>query len=597
MFAVLNWMWSIVKSVLNGIAKVAVFLVVLLLVLITVGLIEGDGLDDQMVLELDLRHAMDDKAEPTLFDLPAENPAVMDVVLGLDAAGHDPRVKGVLLRVGTGGLAIPAAEEIHAALKRFQSTGKFVIAHAQSFETDSLGDYLVASGADQIWMQPASSFFPSGTATTTVFLKGLFDKLNAVPQFIQRDEFKSAADVYTQTDYTPAFREATTRVLQSWYDNAVRTSAASRKLDPAAFIRFLQASPATTDEMKAAGLITAIGYDDDARVAARDRAGPDARITEFEEYFAAVRNTVSMGGTNTIAFIHAAGEIVEGEDDISAFGGDNVVAGDTFAKAIRNAVEDETVKAILVRIDSPGGSALASDQILDALRKARAAGKPVVVSMGSLAASGGYYIALAADRIVAEPGTLTGSIGVVYGKVAIGRSLELAGLQGREIGIGNNALILSGLEPWTDAQLAEIRQQADVIYTDFTRKVAQGRHLPIERVHEIARGRVWTGADARERGLVDKLGGFWTAVQDVKQLAGMDPKARVPFRIYPARKGFFGNLERFFEASAATVRAMQGIRALMRTPAIRAVIRAADEAPSGRAEMRATGLPETAPAP
>jgi protease-4 len=439
-------------------------------------------------------------------------------------------------------------------------------------------------------MQPASSFFPAGTATTTVFFKGLFDKLDATPQFVQRDEYKSAADIYTQTDYTGPHREATTRVLQSWYDNAVRTIAGARKIAPAALTQFLEASPALVDEVKAAGLISAVGYDDDARLAARDKAGPDAKITQFEKYFAAVRRIDSQG-SNAIAFVHAAGDIVEGDEDVAELSGDNVVAGDTFAHAIRSAIDDESVKAILVRIDSPGGSALASDQILDALRKARAAGKPVVVSMGSLAASGGYYIALAADRIVAEPGTLTGSIGVVFGKVAIGKSLQLAGLQGREIGIGKNALLLSGLEPWTDAQLAEINQQADMIYTDFTRKVAEGRHLPLARVQEIARGRVWTGADAKERGLVDRLGGFWTAVEEVKRLAGMDPKARVTFRTYPQNRGFFGSVERFFEASAATVKALQGFNALMRSTPVRAIMRASEAAPDGRAQLRAADLP------
>lgn len=592
MFAILTWFWGIVKGVLNGIAKVAVFLLFLFIVLMVVGMIEGDGLPPKMVLELDLRQPMEDKARPTLFDIPGRDVSVMDVVLGLDAAGRDPRVKGVLLRVGSGDLPIPAAEELRAAIKRFQGTGKFVIAHSQGFDTDSLGDYLVAAGANEIWMQPASSFFPAGTATTTIFYRGLFDKLHADPQFIQRYEYKNAANVFTQTDYTPAHREAMTRVLQSWYDSAVQEAAADRKIAPAVLQAFLDTSPAMVDEVKARGLITAIGYDDDARLAARDKAGPDTRVTAFDDYFATVRPMANAGG-NTVAFIHAAGDIVEGDDDATAFGGDNVVAGDTFARAIRAATDDDRVKAILIRIDSPGGSAIASDQILDAVRKARAAGKPVVVSMGTLAASGGYYIALGADRIVAEPGTLTGSIGVVFGKVAIGKSLEMVGLEGREIGVGKNALLLSSFEPWNDAQLAEVNAQADAIYVDFTRKVAEGRHLPLTTVQDIARGRVWTGADAKERGLVDELGGFWTAVQDVKRLARLDPNAPVTFRVYPTRRGFFGELNRYFEASAATMKAMQGVDALMRMPAVKAMIRAAETAPNGRAEMRARDLPET----
>ena len=181
------------------------------------------------------------------------------------------------------------------------------------------------------------------------------------------------------------------------------------------------------------------------------------------------------------------------------------------------------MKAILLRVDSPGGSAIASDQILQALKKARATGKPIVVSMGSVAASGGYYIAMAADRIVAEPGTLTGSIGVLWGKVAVGKSLEMVGVEARELGVGKNALFLSGIAPWDQTQLAAVNAQADLVYADFTQKVAAGRKLPLERVQQVARGRVWTGADAKERGLVDELGGFWTAVADVKRLAGIAP--------------------------------------------------------------------------
>src|SRR5262249_28034089 len=161
-----------------------------------------------------------------------------------------------------------------------------------------------------------------------------------------------------------------------------------------------------------------------------------------------------------------------------------------------------------------------SDQILDALKKARAAGKPVVVSMGSLAASGGYYVSLAADRVVAQPGTLTGSIGVLWGKVAVGKSLEMGGLEARGLGVGKNALFLSGITPWNNEQLGQVNRQADLVYADFTLKVSEGRKLPLSRVLEIARGRVWTGADAKERGLVDELGGFWTAVDDAKKLGG-----------------------------------------------------------------------------
>jgi len=266
------------------------------------------------------------------------------------------------------------------------------------------------------------------------------------------------------------------------------------------------------------------------------------------------------------------------------------IYGDVFAKAIREAANDNSVRAILLRVDSPGGSAIASDQILQAVKKAKTAGKPVVVSMGSVAASGGYYISLAADRIVALPGTLTGSIGVVWGKVAVGGTMGLAGVTAKELGVGRNALFLSGVTPWTEAQMAKVNEQADIVYADFTSKVAEGRKLPLERVQEIARGRVWTGADALERGLVDELGGFWDAVDDAKMLAGIDADTRVRFKRYPESEGFFGTVSRVLETSSGAIKALQGLHALMESEPVRALTGALHAMPSGRIESQGPDL-------
>jgi len=589
---VLSWLWGIVKSVLNGIAKVVVFAVFLLLVLVGVSVISGDGLPGNMVLELDLRKAMDDKASLSLLDLGEGRLSIMDVVLALDNAARDPRVKGVFLRVGSGDLSVPKAEELRDALKHFKESRKFVVAHSQSFYSSGLGDYTVAAAADQIWMQPVSTFFSAGTGGTTLFFKGLFDKVNATPQFVQRYEYKNAANVFTETDFTPAHREATLRVLQSWYDSATAEAAADRKLDRAALISVLDASPSTVEQVKDKGLITNVGYDDDASDAAKKQAGSGARVIDMERYVRATRGrNTGLGGT-TIALIHAAGDIVEGEDDDTLSQSRVSIAGDTFAQAIRDAAANRNVKAILLRVDSPGGSAIASDQILQALKKARATGKPIVVSMGSVAASGGYYISVVGDRIVAEPGTLTGSIGVLWGKVAVGKSLEMVGLEGRELGVGKNALFLSGTVPWNQDQLAQVNTQADIVYADFTQKVADGRKLPLARVQEVARGRVWTGADAKERGLVDELGGFWTAVADIKKLAKLEPDARISFRTYPRPRGFVGALSRLIDGSSDTAAALDGLIALMHAAPVKALVELAHAVPEGRAELRAIGLPK-----
>ena len=296
---VLTWLWDILKSVLNFIAKLIVFAVLATVALLLVGSLAGDGLPRNMVLELDLRRAMDDKSQPSVLDIGQGRLAIMDVVLGLDAAARDPRVKGLFLRVGSGDLSVPKAEELRDALKRFQAGGKFVVAHSQSFYSNGLGDYGVAAAANEIWMQPVSTFFSAGSAATTVFYKGLFDKINATPQFVQRYEYKNAANVFTETDFTPAHREATSRVLQSWYDSATQEAAADRKLEKTALIEVLDSAPLQAEEVLAKGLISKIGYDEDAREAARMKGGQNAAVTRFARYAQATR-----GRTNDIGRAH-----------------------------------------------------------------------------------------------------------------------------------------------------------------------------------------------------------------------------------------------------------------------------------------------------
>ena len=588
--ALFRWFWSILKGTLNTLARAVVLLVLLFIGLAVISSASEEDLPENMVLALDLRANLDDKTAPELFEIEATQLSLIDVALGLDAASKDERVSGVFLRIGSGDLSVPKAEELREALKRFQESGKFVIAHSQSFYSNGLGDYAVAALADELWMQPASALFASGLASSTLFFRGLFDKIEAEPQFVQRHEYKNAANVFTETDFTPAHREATERLLNSWYETATNDIAIDRGIERTELIDILNQSPLIVGEAVDNGLVTAIGYDDDARDAALARAGDDAEIANFLDYVRADRETRIAAEGPVFALVHAAGEIVEGSAS-GPLAGSGLIAGDDFADAIRAATEDEEVRAILLRVDSPGGSAIASDQILDALNKAQAANKPLIVSMGALAASGGYYISLGADRIIANPGTITGSIGVLWGKVAMGRSLDLLGVHGAELGVGENALFLSSLEPWSAEQLVEVDAQADAIYQDFIQKVSEGRDLTLEQVDEVARGRVWTGADALERGLVDELGGFWTAVDRAKEIVEINPDIEVAFRQYPRQRGFFERLESVFEISSTGIKALRVLDTLMSLDAVKAVLSVTREAPNGRAEMRAVGLP------
>ena len=536
MIAFLKWLRSILVGVLNGAAKFVAGVVLVLVVLVIIALARGDGLPGNMVLALDLRDPIPDSASGPMNFLQPRHMTVMDLVLALDAAGRDKRVKGVLMRLGNGVLSTAQAEEIGTALKRLRAKGKFVIAQATAFYGAGLGDYLAASAADEIWMQPKSDFAPSGAGGGEVFLRGLFEKVGAQPQIAKRADYKSAADMYMEKGMTPADREQLMVLMKSVYDAAVADMAASRHVTPEAVAAALEASPQFAEDALKAKLIDRIGYDDEARGAALARAGAGAKAIKMTDYLKG-RDDGGLTPAN-IAVVEAAGEIRDGTAGNSLLGGGDGIASDDLSEAIRLAARDKGIKAIVLRVDSPGGSVSASDQILHAVKVAQAAGKPVVVSMGSVAASGGYYISLSANRIVAEPGTITGSIGVLTGKVSFGKSLGLIGVGADEVSVGKNTLMDSPLSPYTPEQWALLNQEADAIYDDFTQKVASGRKLPLEKVQEIAKGRVWSGADAQARGLVDSLGGFWTAAGMAAQLGGVPAGERDALpHLIPGRKG------------------------------------------------------------
>jgi protease-4 len=572
--AFFRWLRSIFMGVINGLAKVVMAVLLLVVVMILAALIWGDGLPSNMVLAMDLREPMADSAPSTIF---SRKLTVMDAVLGLDAAGRDDRVKGVLMQLGTGGLSSAQGEELAAAIARFRSHNKFVIAQASAFFSAGMGDYVAASAANEIWMQPKAPFSVSGTGGGEIFLRGLLDKIQAEPQIAKRAEYKSAADMFMEKGMTGPDREQLTRLMQSAYDQAVARMAAQRHITRPEIVSALEASPQFTEDAVKANLIDKTGYDDEARAAAEARAGAGAKITRMTDY---VKDVSPRFGQANIAIIEASGEIADGTARTGLLGGGSGIASDDLSAAILEAAKDDAIKAIVLRVDSPGGSVTASDQILHAVKKAQAAGKPVVVSMGSVAASGGYYISLSANRIVAEPGTITGSIGVLTGKVSFNKTANWAGVGVDQVSVGKNTLMDSPLQPFTPDQWANLNHQADVIYADFTQKVAAGRNLPLSKVQDIARGRVWSGADAQSRGLVDKLGGFWTAAGEAATLGHVAPDAMV-FRTYPKPKGLFATLERLTGGLDASLALFGRIQALMNLPALQALEQGAASLPQG----------------
>ncbi len=584
----LNWLRSIMAAVLNGIAKFVFLLVLVFAALLIIGLARGDGLPGKAVLTLDLRQPVADSATSGL-SLSGAPQTVMNLVFALDNASRDSRIKGVVMRLGNGALSLAEAEEISAALHRFRDHGKFVIAQATGFLTSGLGDYVAATAANEIWVQPNSDFKVSGGGVGEIFLKGLFDKIQAVPQMAKRAEYKSAADMYMEKTMTDADKEQLTEVAKSWSDAAVAQVSTDRHLDPAKVRAAFDASPQFAEDAKAKGLVDRIGYDDDALAAGLARAGAGAKPFKITDYIKSQNFSVGYGAN--VAVIEAAGDIVDGTARGDIFNTSAGIASDDLSETIRQVAREPGIKAIVLRVDSPGGSVTASDQILDAVRKAQAKGKPVVVSMGGLGASGGYYISASANKIVAEPGTLTGSIGVLTGKVTVGKSLNMAGVELDEVASGKNTLMDSALQPYTPEQWAALNHEADIVYDDFLHKVAAGRKLPLDQVQAVAKGRVWTGADAKARGLVDGLGGFWTAAGVAAEL-GRVPLDHIVIKIYPRRRGLLEGLSNLMSRSEASLKVLEGVETLLALPGVRGVLGALVEAPRGRVELKATNLPQ-----
>ena len=583
----LNWLRSIMAAVLNGVAKFVFLVILIFVVLLVIGLARGDGLAGNMVLTMDLRQAVPDSAM-TGFSFSSPQRTVMNFVFGLDAASRDPRVKGVVMRLGNGVLSLAQAEELSDSLHRFRSHGKFVIAQATGFLTPGMGDYVAATAANEIWVQPRSDFKVSGGGVGEIFLKGLFDKIQAVPQIAKRAQYKSAADMYMEKTMTAADKEQLTEVTKSWRDEAVAQVARERHLDAAKVSADFDSSPQFAEDARTEGLLDRLGYDDDATNAGLGRAGAGAKLTNLADYMR-TKNFSAAFGAN-LAVIEAAGDIVDGTAQGDIFSSNAGIASDDLSEAIRQAARDPGIRAILLRVDSPGGSVTASDQILNAVKKAQAKGKPVVVSMGGLGASGGYFISASADKIVAEPGTLTGSIGVLTGKVSVAKSLSLVGAELDEVASGKNTLMDSAMQPYTPEQWAALNHEADVIYDDFLQKVAAGRHLPLDQVKDVAQGRVWTGADAKTHGLVDSLGGFWTATSTAAKL-GRIPEGQVVIKIYPRRRGLLEGLSGLMGQGEASLKALEGLQSVAVLPGIQNLLRALAETPHG-VEFRAPDLPQ-----
>lgn len=573
------------------IAGIFGFFILLFLIFILFGIFAAIGSigdkEPDKILNLDLRAPMiDHSVGETLFG--ESRASIVDTVYALNRAKTDDSVKGLFIRAENYGMAPASAEELRLALLDFKESGKFVIAHAQGFEGTSLMSYQAVSAADEIWMQDTTGFAVSGLRSETEFYGGVMEKFEADPEFFQFHEYKNAVNTYTQTDFTDAHREATTSYLTSIFDNAVAQIAEDRDMEISALTSVLQTAPHSAESAMEAGMVDKLGHIETARDYARKKAGDDK--INFVSVASYGPGTDLKG--DMIAFIGGQGAVLPGQSSGgSVFSPAITMGGDTVAKGFDDAIKDKRVKAIVFRVSSPGGSPAASDQILAAADRAKEAGKPVIISMGQYAASGGYYVSAHADHIVALPQTITGSIGVYGGKIAFEDTFAKVGynIEGITVG-GEFAGAYSADAPFTEMQAEAYRGQLQDIYDDFTTRVADGRDIPMERVLEIAKGRVWTGEQAKEIGLVDELGGIMTAIDAAKRFADLDEDADIRIKVFPRQKTFEEQVQELFGGTAKVSQDIQALREISALPEVQAAIRARNGARIGQ-EMTAD-IPE-----
>lgn len=493
-----------------------------------------------LVLELDVTDGVLEgvPSDPITAALSQRRPRLRDTLDALRRASSDPRVRALAVRVGGGKLSFTQAQELHDAIGAFRAAGKYTVAWAETFGEFGVGNvpYLLAVACERVFVQPSGDVGLTGIGIEEPFVGDALGKLGVVAQISQRHEYKTAANTYLERGYTDAHREMSRRTVASLSQQVVATVAAGRRLSEQRVRELVDHAPLLATEALDAGLVDALAYRDEVYAGLRRGFGEHARL----QYLARYHHTVTRSLTrpisaprrkDAVALIHGTGLIRLGHSSRGPFW--SATGSDTVGAAFRAAITDEHVKAIVFRVDSPGGSYVASDVIRRHVALARRHGTPVVVSMGRVAASGGYFVAMGADAIVALPGTLTGSIGVLGGKAVTSDLKARIGLTHDGVAGGSNALMFSSNHEFSDDEWERLHTSLDRIYADFTAKVAEGRGLDRPQVDALARGRVWTGADACERGLVDELGGLGRSIDIAKEKAHMPPDADVDVRVFP----------------------------------------------------------------
>lgn len=497
-----------------------------------------------ILLELDLTRGVLETppASPIAAFRSRHLPTLRELVTALRKGSRDEAVLGLVAHVGGHALSLAQVQDLREAVADFRASGKPAVAWTESFGEVGGGTvpYYLATAFDEIWVQPSGELGITGVSIQATFVRGALDKAGVIPQFGKRREYKTAVDTFTEKEMTGPAREMAGRLAESSYEQIAEGIAVRRGLAVAKIRELVDSAPLSASAGQGAGLVDELGYKSDVYDALRKRLGEYSPLLA-ERYhrrgprsLQGVLENLPWPAKPVVAVVRVTGAITTGRNSGGGpFGGPRT-GSDTITAALRAVADDEKVKAVVLRVDSPGGSYIASDAIRHEVLRLRATGKPVIASMGSVAASGGYFVAMPADVVVAQPGTITGSIGVLSGKGVVRDALGRIGISQEAVSEGQNARMYSAAEEFSPEQWERLEETLDRIYADFVAKAAQDRGLPEAELEALARGRVWTGADAHARKLVDELGGFERALQLACTRAGLD-RERIALSAVPHR--------------------------------------------------------------
>ncbi len=506
--------------------------VVIALVAVKAGGGAGPSIAEDTVLRLRLSTPLLDylPAPDVPFLRQSESQSLIDIYRSLRRARTDDDVDALVVEIHHASFSLAQAEELRRQILAVAEAGKTVECYLETAGEGTNGTlaYFVASACPRLTLAPQGELNVVGLYADSAFFRGSLDKLKIEPEFISAGDYKSFSESYTLTEHSAAAREALSSVLDDLFLEIIGAIATGRDLDPSRVRQLIDAAPYTAAEALDLGLVDALGYPDEFESALADTLGTADSWLDLPLY---TPRGPGLGGRR-VAIAFAQGTIVRGYGGIDAWSQQMLIGSTDFGAVLRELAGDDSIAAVVLRVDSPGGSALASDLLLREVEQL-AAVKPVIVSMSSVAASGGYYISAKAEHIVAEATTITGSIGVVAGRLLTRQfQQELLGISHDVLRRGANADFFSSLDGWRPAQRERFQELIQGVYDTFVGHVAEGRELTPEAAEDVAQGRVWTGTTARDLGLVDQLGGFDAAIDAAAAAAGIEPE-EVRLALYP----------------------------------------------------------------